>query len=270
MPPVLEVVDVGKAFRSHGHEFRALEEVTFSCSEGEVVSLVGPSGCGKSTLLHIVAGLEEPSTGSVLVDGRPVAGPGPDRVVVFQSDTTFPWLRVEENVLFGATLRANRNGSRSEAAARERCTALLELVGLGPFRRSYPRELSGGMRQRVALARALMCQPRILLMDEPFGALDAQTREEMQALLLAACSRQRTTVLFVTHDVEEAVYISDRVLVMGAAPGRILAEVQVPLPRPRPLEVKLEAPFNEVRAEVLGLLYQRARRDLSAASLPEI
>jgi NitT/TauT family transport system ATP-binding protein len=270
MPPVLEVVDVGKAFPSRRQEFRALEGVTFSCAEGELVSLVGPSGCGKSTLLHIIAGLEQPSAGCVLVDGRPVTGPGPERVVVFQRDTTFPWLRVEENVLFGATLRANRNGRRSQAAARERCDALLELVGLAPFRRSYPRQLSGGMRQRVALARALMCQPRLLLMDEPFGALDAQTREEMQGLLLAVCARQRTTVLFVTHDVEEAVYLSDRVLVMGIAPGRIVAEVEVPLPRPRPLEVKLEAAFNEVRREVLGLLYQRARRDSFAASLLKI
>lgn len=252
---------VSKRFRAPMGEVVALDGVDLVVEEGEFVCLVGPSGCGKSTLLLIVAGLERPTCGEVLLDGRPIEGPGPDRGMVFQRDCLFPWLTVLENVQFGLQLRANRSGLSDgrRKAYLERTERLLEAVGLGAFKTAYPKQLSGGMRQRVALVRALAIQPRVLLMDEPFGALDAQTREEMQELLLDLCRIHGTTVLFVTHDVEESVFLADRVLVMQAHPGRIVAEVAVPLPRPRRLEMRLEPEFQAIRGEVVRHLYRQPR-----------
>jgi ABC-type nitrate/sulfonate/bicarbonate transport system ATPase subunit len=269
---ILKIDKVTKVFQAKVGEIVALEEVSFSVIEGEFVCLVGPSGCGKSTLLSIVAGLEFPTGGEILLGGQRITGPGIDRGVVFQKDCLFPWLSVSENVRFGLNLRANRHGLSSSRmqSLLDRCDYLLEVVGLSRFKDAYPKELSGGMRQRAALARALANQPKVLLMDEPFGALDAQTREEMQELLLKVCERQGTTVLFVTHDVEEAVFLADRVLVMQAHPGKIVGEVPVPLPRPRNLETTLEASFHAIRGEVLRLLYHRTRRVLSEELLYKI
>lgn len=269
---LLKVSEMTKVFQSQTGRITALEEVSFSVRQGEFVCLVGPSGCGKSTLLSLIAGLERPTSGEILLSGERVTGPGVERAMVFQKDCLFPWLSVADNVRFGLNLRANRNGLSAPRmqGLLDRCDHLLEVVGLSRFRDAYPKELSGGMRQRVALARALVNQPKVLLMDEPFGALDAQTREEMQELLLKVCERQGTTVLFVTHDVEEAVFLADRILVMQAHPGKIVGEVPVSLPRPRSLDMTLEASFQAIRGEVLKLLYHRRRRTLSEELLHKI
>jgi NitT/TauT family transport system ATP-binding protein len=223
----------------------ALSPIDLDLAENEFVSLVGTSGCGKSTLLGIVAGLVEPTTGHVLVDGAPISGPGRDRGVVFQQYTLFPWLTARQNIEFAldGVGRAERRRIADEH---------LELVGLRAFADAWPRQLSGGMKQRVAIARALCYRPRILLMDEPFGALDAQTRLLMQELLTRIWESHRLTVLFVTHDVEEAVTISDRVLVMSNRPGRIKEEVPIPLPRPRTLAVQETPDFLKLRHRILA------------------
>ncbi len=216
--------------------------------------MLGPSGCGKSTLLRIVAGLDRPSAGRVLLDGRAVRGPGADRGMVFQSYTLFPWLTVAENIAFGLQERGVPQSRRREVVA-----AYVETVGLSGFENHYPKQLSGGMQQRTAIARALANDPEILLLDEPFGALDNQTRALMQELLLGIWERERKTVLFVTHDIEEAIFLASRVVVMTARPGRIKAEVPVDLPHPRPYTVKTSPDFmalkarltDEIRAEAL-------------------
>jgi NitT/TauT family transport system ATP-binding protein len=217
---------------------RALEETTLAVEDNDFICLLGPSGCGKSTLLRIVAGLETPTTGRVLLDGQPVAGPGPDRGMVFQSYTLFPWLTVEENILFG--LRATP----------ERARELIARVGLRGFEGHYPKMLSGGMQQRTALARALANDPRILLLDEPFGALDNQTRALMQELLLGIWEADRKTVLFVTHDIDEAIFMANRVAVLSARPGRIKAEVRIDLPHPRHYTMKTTPEFSAYKAEL--------------------
>ena len=224
----------------------ALDGIDVDLAENEFVCLVGTSGCGKSTLLSIVAGLQEPTSGTVLVDGHAVDGPGRDRGVVFQSYTLFPWLTAQENIEFA--LRGDRvSGSERADKAREQ----LKLVGLERFASAYPNQLSGGMKQRVAIARALSYHPSVLLMDEPFGALDALTRKMMQELLTTVWERHRLTVLFVTHDVEEAVYISDRVLVMTNRPGRIKQDLKNPLPRPRNFEMAASQEFMEPKLAIL-------------------
>mgnify|MGYP001149456030 CR=1 FL=1 len=206
----------------------AIDGISLTIREGEFVSILGPSGCGKSTLLYIVGGFVRPSSGNVLVRGHPVAGPGPDRGPVFQEFALFPWKNVLENVMYGL-----RRQGVPRKEARARAEALLEMVNLSAFARYYPKELSGGMRQRVAIARTLAYNPSILLMDEPFGALDAHTRTVLQNELLNIWERDRKTVLFVTHSVDEAVFLSDRVVVMTPAPGRIRRVVSIDLPRPR-------------------------------------
>ena len=246
---VLEVRGLRKEFAGG---VLALRDVSFTLQAGEFVSIVGPSGCGKSSLLSLISGLDAPTQGQVLLGGRVVTGPGPDRGLVFQRDCLFPWLNVRRNVEFASTL-GRREASRA-ADVRARAQRLLEEVGLQRFADAYPRQLSGGMRQRAAIARALLYQPRVLLMDEPFGALDAQTREQMQELLARVCEAEGTTVLFVTHDVEEAVFLSDRVLVMAAHPGELSAEIPVPLARPRSAEVKLQSDFAALRRTVLAAL----------------
>jgi NitT/TauT family transport system ATP-binding protein len=232
-----------------GDEIVAIREFGMAVYENEFVSLTGPSGCGKSTFLAMAAGLDYPSHGKLTVNGRPVLGPGIDRGMVFQSYTLFPWLNVFENVRFALKKR--------ELSAAEQARTVqeyIELVGLTGFEKAYPAQLSGGMRQRVAIARALVYKPDILLMDEPFGALDAQTRMQMQELLLRVWQQHRITVLFVTHDVEEAILLSDRVYVMTARPGSMKAEVRIDIPRPRTPEVEQTPRFTELRREVLGLI----------------
>jgi NitT/TauT family transport system ATP-binding protein len=250
----LEVKDLAKTYAGRGGEVVALAPTSFTVEGGEFVSLLGPSGCGKSTTLSVVAGLEEPSAGEVFLDGARVMGPGPERGMVFQSYTLYPWLTVEENTRFALGLSANAR-HRGEV---ERADALLELVGLQDFRRAYPRELSGGMKQRVAIARALTNRPKVLLMDEPFGALDAQTREEMQELMLLLQRHERTTVLFVTHDVEEAIYLSSRVLVFSRRPGRVMREVAVPFgpEAGRTLDLKVTSEFVRLKRELFELLHR--------------
>jgi NitT/TauT family transport system ATP-binding protein len=244
--PRLEIVNLRKEFQTGRRTIVALDGASMSLGENEFVSLVGTSGCGKSTLLSIVAGLQEPTDGEVLVDGRPVFGPGRDRGVVFQTYTLFPWLTARENIEF-----ALRGEPMSGAERRSVADEQLALVGLERFADAHPNQLSGGMKQRVAIARALSYRPEILLMDEPFGALDALTRQLMQELLTKVWEQHRLTVLFVTHDVEEAVYVSDRVLVMTNRPGRIKKEVRVDLPRPRSYDMLASPRFGELYGEVL-------------------
>jgi NitT/TauT family transport system ATP-binding protein len=260
-PTLLKVRDLRKEYATAKGPLVALRDVSFDVRRGEFACVVGPSGCGKSTLLSIVAGLDSPTRGRVLLDDRVTLGPGTDRGMVFQRDCLFPWLTVQGNVEFATGLSRHR-ASRGEAT-RARARSLLAAVGLEAFAASYPKELSGGMRQRAAIARALLCQPRIMLLDEPFGALDAQTREQMQDLLLGLCSTMNTTVLFVTHDVEEATFLADRVIVMAAHPGEIAAEVPVDLPRPRVPDLKLGSDFAAVRRTVV-LALEAARRRAAA------
>jgi NitT/TauT family transport system ATP-binding protein len=252
---LLEVRRVTKRFAAKGGVVTALDAVSFDVAEGEIVCLLGTSGCGKSTLLSLIAGLDEASEGEITLDGEPITGPGTDRGMVFQRDCLFPWLTVTGNVRFGMRLKAN--AAVLDGTAVGRSEYLIEAVGLGKFKDAYPKQLSGGMRQRAAIARALLNQPRVLLMDEPFGALDAQTREGMQELLLGLCAKHGTTVVFVTHDVEEAVYLGDRVVVMKAHPGEVTADVAIDLPRPRNAEMKLSEGFSRYRREILGLLHTR-------------
>jgi NitT/TauT family transport system ATP-binding protein len=233
--PMLVARDLGLVFdqaREPGTP-AVLQDVSFAVGRGEFVSIVGPSGCGKTTLLNIASGLLRATSGTIDVAGKPVNGPSLDRAVVFQDASLLPWRTVQSNVMFGLECQG-----RVTAAAQERAAALIEMVGLSGFERYYPHQLSGGMRQRVNLARALLVDPEMLLMDEPFAALDAQTREVMQGELLRIWEQTRTTVMFVTHQISEAVYLADRVLVFGTRPGRILETVKVEVERPRPLSMK--------------------------------
>jgi len=239
--PKLSVVGVRKEFEGR-RSVIAIDEISFDLAENEFATLVGTSGCGKSTLLSIIAGLETQTAGEVLIDGSAVEGPGRDRGVVFQTYTIFPWMTVQKNIEF-----ALQGESISRRRKREIATEHLELVGLGQFGDSLPNQLSGGMRQRVAIARALCYRPKVLLMDEPFGALDAQTRIMMQESLLRIWSEFGITVLFVTHDVDEALFLADRVLVMSASPGRIVADLSVPLARPRSSDVATDDQFIQLK-----------------------
>jgi NitT/TauT family transport system ATP-binding protein len=250
--PKVLAADVGKVFRGRrGAEVVALDGVSLQVEEHELVSIVGASGCGKSTLLKIIAGLEEPTAGDLLLDGHPIEGPGRDRGMVFQEYTLYPWLTVRKNVEFGLT-----DLSRHER--RQVARQFLEVVGLLRFEDSYPGELSGGMQQRVAIARALAYKPSVLLMDEPFGALDAQTRALMQDLLLKIWAEESLTVMFVTHDVDEAVYLSDRLYVLSARPGRVKEVVTIGLPRPREYSVQLTSEFLELKHHVRDLIHREA------------
>jgi NitT/TauT family transport system ATP-binding protein len=253
MTPKLAIRGLSKTFRQKQRSLLALDAIDLALAENEFVSLVGTSGCGKSTLLSIVAGLQEFDEGEVLVDGVPIAGPGRDRGVVFQSYTLFPWLSAQKNVEF-ALSAAGLPARHCREAAREH----LALVGLERFADAYPSQLSGGMKQRVAIARALSYRPKILLMDEPFGALDALTRHHMQELLTAVWESHRLTVLFITHDVEEAVYLSDRVMVMSNQPGRIKTVVPVTLARPRPYDITATPDFLAVHRQVLASIREES------------
>ena len=227
-PVVLQVDGVTRTFAGETGPVRALERVSFEVRRRELLCVIGPSGCGKSTIGRIIAGLDDPTDGQVMVDGVPVRGPGRERGMVFQGYTLFPWRTVLENVMFGLEL-----AGKSKSAAEIEARPWVEMVGLSRFENAYPHQLSGGMKQRVAIARALVNRPRILIMDEPFGALDAQTRAEMQAYLIQIWRNVEVTIVFITHDLDEAVYLSDRILVMGANPGRLLETVENWVPRPR-------------------------------------
>ncbi len=247
--PKLEVRGLSKSFATQDGPMTVLEDINLQLFAREFVCLVGSSGCGKSTLLNIVAGLANPSSGSVLVDGRAVTGPGSDRGMVFQHYTLYPWLTVYQNIAFGLQIR-----KIPKSEQRERIEHYLNVVGLTQFAKSYPKQLSGGMKQRVAIARALANEPAVLLMDEPFGALDAQTKEQMQQFLLELWEQTHVTVLMITHDVEEAIYLSQRVYVMSARPGQMKLEVPVGLPEHRNLDMKLSPEFVEVKRQVLHSL----------------
>jgi NitT/TauT family transport system ATP-binding protein len=225
---ILEARRLGKKYASAQGEVEALRDISFTIHRREIVCVVGPSGCGKSTLVRTLAGLEKHSSGDVLLDGKPVNGPGQDRGMVFQGYSLFPWLTVKRNVMFGPEM----NGASRDEAERD-ALLWLELVGLDKFADAYPHQLSGGMRQRVAIARALVNQPRILLMDEPFGALDAQTRIKMQTNLLDIWRNVDITIVFITHDLDEAIFLADRILVLKAHPGEVQEMIEVPVPRPR-------------------------------------
>jgi ABC-type nitrate/sulfonate/bicarbonate transport system ATPase subunit len=235
----------------------ALSATDLDVAENDFITILGPSGCGKSTLLRIVAGLDRQTAGEVLLDGQRIDGPGADRGMVFQSYTLFPWLTVRDNVCFGLVERGVPRAQQLEIA-----DAFLNKVGLRGFEHHFPKQLSGGMQQRVAIARALANDPRMLLMDEPFGALDHQTRELMQELLLGIWEGERKTVLFVTHDIDEAVFMGSRVVVMSARPGRIKLDRRVDIPHPRHYSVKTTPTFAELKAE----LTEQVRVEVRAAA----
>ncbi len=245
----LEVRGVFKTFRQKHKSTAALQNIDLHLKKSEFVSIVGSSGCGKSTLLNIVAGLIQPCAGQVLVEGNPVQGPGADRGMVFQGYTLYPWLSVANNIAFGLKLR-----HLSKAQIKERVSYYLDVVGLTKFAKAYPKQLSGGMKQRVAIARALANEPEVLLMDEPFGALDAQTKEQMQQFLLELWEQTRVTVLMITHDLEEAVFLSQRVYVMSAHPGEIRQMVTIPLPQHRNLDLKLTPEFIQVKRNIINAM----------------
>jgi NitT/TauT family transport system ATP-binding protein len=251
----LQIKDVSKVFGSESDQVVALQRTTIDIVEGEFVTILGPSGCGKSTLLKIIAGLEQPSSGTILLDNKRIIGPGSDRGMVFQGYTLFPWLTVQDNIEFGLELKGLSTAEKADISGH-----YLELIGLSGFAKAYPKNLSGGMKQRVAIARALANDPEVLLMDEPFGALDAQTRTIMQELLLKIWEETKKTIIFVTHDVEEAIFIGDKIYVMTARPGRIKAEIEVPLVRPRGYEVKTEGVFLEIKRRLLSLIREESMK----------
>jgi len=245
----LEIKQLSKVFKGSAGDVTALDRIDFGVHAGEFVSIVGTSGCGKSTLLNIIAGLTDYTSGELLLNGKAVSGPGSDRAVVFQSDATFPWLSVEDNIQYGMKVK------KVPKEQRKRTTdELLNLLGLEKFRRSYPRELSGGMRKRIDIGRAYAAEPDILLMDEPFGALDVVTRETMQDELLRIWSEKKRTVIFVTHDLEEAMYLSDRIILLSPRPGRMKEIVELPFSRPRTPELRESREFYELRNKLRKLM----------------
>ena len=247
--PALDVAGLQKAYTRDGRTLQVLDLARLSVGDGEFVTVVGPSGCGKSTLLHVLGGFIPYDAGQIRVHGRAVAGPGPDRGMVFQEYALFPWRTVSGNVGWGLEVRGAAAADRAAVVDR-----YLELTGLSEFRDHLPAELSGGMKQRVALARVLAFDPAVLLMDEPFGSLDAQTREAMQEELTAIWERTRKTVFFVTHDIDEAVYLGDRVVVLSARPARVREEVTIELPRPRGIAVRKSVAFLQARNRIWDLI----------------
>jgi NitT/TauT family transport system ATP-binding protein len=244
--PILDATHVTKRFAFGEETITALSDATLSIAKGEFICLIGPSGCGKSTLLRMVAGFEAPSEGRLLMWGKPIGAPGPDRGMVFQDYGLFPWLTVTENIAFGPLARGRPKSEAAKTAAR-----FVETVGLTRFAEAYPHQLSGGMKQRVAIARVLANDAEVVLMDEPFGALDAFTRERLQEELLEIWARTKLTVIFVTHAIEEAILLADRVVVMSTGPGRIVADERVELPRPRD---PTEPAFNALRRRLSAML----------------
>lgn len=260
-PVVLEAKSLGMVYESSQGPVEALRDINFVVRRREFVTVIGQSGCGKSTLIRILAGLETHTSGDVLIDGKPVRGPGPDRGMVFQGYTLFPWLTVRRNVMFGLRMKGY-----SDSNAESEAKIWVDMVGLGAFLDHYPHQLSGGMKQRVAIARALANQPRVLLMDEPFGALDAQTRCQMQSYLLQIWKNVDITIVFITHDLDEAIYLADRIIVLEARPGRIAEIVDVPVSRPRSAEQLLDPRFLSTRRRVDQLIHPR--KDAAMEELP--
>jgi NitT/TauT family transport system ATP-binding protein len=230
-----------------------LKDINFCIHEGEVLCLLGPSGCGKTTVLNIIAGFQKSTGGDVMVSGRRVDSPGPDRGVIFQEHGLFPWRTALQNILFGPQMTGKKGHEVLELAHR-----YIDLIGLTGFQNHYPHELSGGMQQRVAIARVLVNQPDILLMDEPFGKLDAQTRTAMQVLLLDVCEKLRPTILFITHDIDEAIFLGQRILVMSRAPGRVVREIEVNLDQSNEYEVTATAEYMEIKRTILTLFREMA------------
>lgn len=249
-PVVLEIDRLGRQFAGQNGPVTALRDISLKIHRRELVCVIGPSGCGKSTLIRIIAGLDEPTSGRMLVDGKETSGPCPERGMVFQGYTLFPWLTVKRNVMFGLEMEG-MDTNQADAEARQ----WIDLVGLTKFAESYPHELSGGMKQRVAIARALAPNPRVLLMDEPFGALDAQTRATMQAHLLEIWRNVDVTILFITHDLDEAVFLADRIVVLKANPGEIQEIIEVPVPRPRSLAQVNSPEFLATRRRIEELIH---------------
>jgi len=250
---MLSIKNLEKKFDAPGGAVHALGPMSLEVAEGEFVSLLGPSGCGKSTALYVVAGLEQATSGSISLEGKPVVNPGPERGMVFQHYTLFPWLTVRENIRFSLNLSRNLDYADSTGLLNRcfRSDQLLELLGLESFADRHPRELSGGMKQRVAIARALVNRPKLLLMDEPFGALDAQTREELQELMILLHRHERTTTLFVTHDIEESIFLSTRIVVFSPRPGTIVADVPVPFSHSeRTAELKFDPRFVTLKSQL--------------------
>jgi ABC-type nitrate/sulfonate/bicarbonate transport system ATPase subunit len=251
----IEVLDVWKRFTRAGRAVDALQAISLTVEPRRFVAILGPSGCGKSTLLNMVAGFDRPTSGQVLVNGAAIQGPDPTRGVVFQEPALFPWYTVLDNVTFGPKQQNRRPGEYIPLAEQ-----YIDQVGLKGFAKHYPAELSGGMKQRVGLARVLIMQPEILLMDEPFGALDAQTRGLMQELLLSVWERHRQTVLFVTHDIEESLLLADTIHIMTARPGRVKQSVTVDFPRPRSLDLTASPEFNQMKRHIRDLIRDEAIR----------
>jgi len=251
----LEVEGLKKSYTKNGQRLEILDVERFAVREGEFITVIGPSGCGKSTFLHIMGGFIGADAGAIRVYGNAVAGPGPDRGMMFQEFALFPWKTVVGNVAWGLEAQGASRAHIDEVVAK-----YLEMTGLAEFRNHYPAELSGGMKQRVALARVLAFDPKVLLMDEPFGSLDAQTRETMQEELIKLWERTRKTIVFVTHDIEEAVFLGDRVVVLTARPARIREEVRIDLPRPRDLSVKKSVQCLEYRNYIWDLVRSESQR----------
>jgi len=257
----IDVANVSISLGEGADAFEAVRDLNFAVAPGELVCVLGPSGCGKSTLLGALAGHLQPTRGQLTVDDQPLLGPSPDRGIVFQQHTLFPWKRVRDNVAFGPKMRGIGKAERRRTA-----DEILKLVGLDGFETFYPSQLSGGMQQRVEIARVLINQPRVLLMDEPFGALDAQTRSLMQEVLLDIWTKIPTTTVFVTHDIEEALFLADRIIVMSARPGRVIDDIRLPFARPRHGELATENEFVRLKRHILNLL----RRPDHASPLPRL
>ena len=261
MTEKIRIERVGKDFDVDGRAMVAISEIDLSIAENQFVSIVGTSGCGKSTLLNMVGGLDEPTRGRILIHGQEVRGPGRDRGFVFQSYTLFEWMTVEENIRFALEKSALSKAEKSEMVAH-----FIEAVGLAGFEKAWPKQLSGGMKQRVAIARALVYKPSILLMDEPFGALDAQTRGMMQELLLQIWTDHRVTCLFVTHDVDEAIFLADRVVVLGSRPGHVKRDLMVDLPRPRAFDLVTAPEFMETKRLILNDIREETLKLMAAGA----
>jgi len=255
---------VSLEFPTPNGKLRVVDDVSYDIREGEFVAVIGPSGCGKTTMMNMLAGFVTPTSGAVLLDGKPVAGPGPERGVIFQEYGVFPWLTVQDNIAFGLRLRANRV---SEGETRAICERYMRLMGLADFRDAYPKTLSGGMRQRLALARAYAVKPEFLLMDEPFGALDAQTRSNMQNLVLEVLASEGKTVMLITHSVEEAIYLASRVVIVTARPARVREIIEVPFAYPRDESLHEQAAFGQLRSHIREAVMKeyRAQQDQARA-----
>ena len=260
---------VSLTFDTPKGKLRVVDDVTYDINDGEFIAVIGPSGCGKTTMMNMLAGFQKPTKGKVLFDGTPVNGPGPERGVIFQEYGVFPWLTVKENIAFGLQLKANHVPASER---RQICEHYLSLMGLADFANSYPKHLSGGMRQRLAIARAYAVKPQFLLMDEPFGALDAQTRANMQNLLLDVLSAEGKTVMLITHSVEEAIYLASRIVVVTARPARIKEIIDVPFAYPRDESLQERAEFVELRGHIRQLVmseYRAQQAQIRPASFSE-